>query len=263
MTENLKGAAALLLCVGMLAACGAPEEVANIQPQISVQSKAAAYVQLFQVAALRQTATDGANITCRDFPGTYSLGDSRLPRCSADGSVAAKCEVQVPWELGKETEARAELQVPFNERLIFVVQGMATSPLGGAHTVVRGCTDNVIFAPGTPHQTIAIEALATTGAACPTGTGCETGMQCHQDPTYFPGGYCSKLPCSSDAECPPGGVCISDPTLGGLCARPCNATQDCAGAGTGTQLYACEGRLGVAGCQRVCVWPQYNIPGKC
>lgn len=259
----MKRRVTILGLLGALTACGGQESVVFIQPQISVQSKALGFVQLFQVEALRQTASDGANITCRDFPGTYQLGDPRLPRCSPDAKTAAKCAAQIPWEIGKEVDGRAELQVPFNERLIFVVQGMATSPLGGTHAVVRGCQDNLIFAPGVTHQTLTIDAHATTGAACAAGEGCESGLECHQDPIFFPGGYCSKRGCGSDAECPPGAVCISDPSLGGLCARPCNATQDCTGAGTGTQLYTCEGRMGVAACQRVCIWPQYNPGGKC
>ncbi|MBW2733878.1 MAG: hypothetical protein JRH20_15935 [Deltaproteobacteria bacterium] len=252
-----------LAMIASLAACGASEDVVAIAPLISVQSKAIGFVQVFRVAALRQTTTDGQNISCDDFPATFQLGDARLQKCSPDPSVAATCEAQVPWELGKEIEARVDLQVPFNERLLFVVEGVASNPLaGGTHVVVRGCQGNLIFATGATHQTIAISAQATLGAACPTGAGCELGLQCHQDPTNFPGGYCTQRPCSSDAQCPPGGVCINDPS-GGICARPCNATQDCAGAGINNELYNCEGRLAPTGCQRVCVWPAYNPSGKC
>lgn len=254
---------ATLLSVALLVACGAPEQIGNVQPEILVHSKAVGFVQVFQVMALRHAATDGSNITCRDFPGKYQLGHQALQRCSADSKIAQGCEVQLPWQIGSEAEARAELKVPFNERLIFVVEGRASSPLGGTHAVVRGCRDNVIFAQGATHQTITLEAVATTGLACTSQDQCEPGMQCIQDPVNFPGGYCSVAPCTSDAQCPPGGVCIIDAARGNLCARPCNATTDCGGSGSGTQLYNCEGRNGPEGCKRVCVWPQFVGGGSC
>ena len=70
------------------------------------------------------------------------------------------------------------------------------------------------------------------GAACTADTQCE--QQCLDNERHFPGGMCT-IPCSTDAHCPSGSVCIDEE--GGVCVVTCSVDADCAAFGRG---FACD-----------------------
>lgn len=91
-------------------------------------------------------------------------------------------------------------------------------------------------------------------ARCGDGVGC-AGADCiellytHDDGSEAGGTFCSER-CSTDADCPATGVCVSvdvDPPLRFLCAPPCATAADCF---TGTR---CATLLGPADVTAVCL----------
>jgi hypothetical protein len=89
--------------------------------------------------------------------------------------------------------------------------------------------------------TLVAIALAIAATACtpstsssprlPIGSACATSGQCGTGAFYcdlgWPSGYC-KVPCTSDASCPGGTVCVGAGMLsGGACLVPCQVTSDC------------------------------------
>jgi hypothetical protein len=79
----------------------------------------------------------------------------------------------------------------------------------------------------------------TVGAACTADTQCQ--QQCLMNDRHFPGGMCT-LPCTADAGCPNGSVCIAEE--GGVCVVTCRNDADCAGFGRG---FACDSEARVNG----------------
>jgi hypothetical protein len=99
-----------------------------------------------------------------------------------------------------------------------------------------------VIRAGTRRGAISVAiALAIAAAACtpstsssqrlPIGSACATSGQCGTGAFYcdlgWPSGYC-KVPCSGDAGCPGGTVCVGAGMLtSGACLVPCQVTSDC------------------------------------
>ncbi len=60
------------------------------------------------------------------------------------------------------------------------------------------------------------------GGSCANDGECSGSMKCD---TTAPNGYCYQSGCSTSADCPTGGVCVTDSP--NFCVKLCTASSDC------------------------------------
>lgn len=210
-------------------------------------------IRAFQVYVLKSKTADGTPVSCVDFPGTYLPDDSRLAQVVVPPA-------SIPWFGGTDEAAVEHIEVPAKESLVVVVTGLR--PYGsGVHTVALGCEHDLVFNAGA-NEPVSVDVKATAGRACGSEPDCVTNLTCHTGPEFV-GGYCAKLGCSAETDCPPGTACAADTDSGGLCLRACDTVADC-GVVSPQSTQECVGRVGpVAGCVSVCVWPTWNAASAC
>jgi len=221
-------------------------------------------IDFYQLTVLRSTTKKGARLTCGDIPGQYRLNSPDLVILSTRTIQRAKKDIS--------PEVVGQVSIPTGQQVVIVVEAVATDGKGKYHIVGRGCAHDVNYkscstVPVGYDSPLAIDVIATTGAACAADSDCETGskMRCNKGP-YFQGGYCAKIGCATDGTCPPGAVCVSDPLWGGLCGRKCSTITDCKLNSTSTQeQQACVCRLGptTAGYAKACLHVLYNTKYSC
>ena len=243
-----------IIALASLAACG--PSPARISAAVVVDKTPFLFIEMFDVGILRSKAIDGQPIDCSIFPNPISNLD--------DPRIQLVRRAQLTWQQSTE-EANVQLQqIPSGEPLIVYVEGRANFPAGNTpHVVARGCIENQVFSPGAGNPPVPVNVTATTGAACSSDVDCGSpNLTCHVDPTLSLGGvgYCAKIGCGSNQECPPGAVCISDGASGGLCARRCSALSDCE---TVPQVHRCITRQGPDGCEQMCGAQQWNVGSGC
>ena len=241
----------LLGAAACVTTCVAPpdERVGGLRLGIVQDSAIFKIIEAFQIHVVKATTTAGASVTCGDIPSNFKLGDTQLlPMIDPLG---------IPWKGGTEEARSPSFQVPAGEKVVVVVTGL-TRYEKGVHTVARGCQDNLILKAGST-QDLSIDVKATTGMACMATPECELNLICNKGAS-FPGGYCAKVGCTGDIQCPPGSHCISDTSLGGICLGMCDAPKDC-----DTSRQDCVGRIGptAKGCAAVCIWPLWSTGNKC
>lgn len=266
--RRLNGKLGLLTLIALAAGgCGAPtENIGSLGARIVIDRKVLTYVKAFQVFALKPTTTSGQSVTCDDFPSNFRISeppDPRLQYCfpESDPVAYAGCKDQINWN-GAQTEAQMKLKVPSGQRLLLIVKGIAPTS-SGTLAVARGCVEGLQLTEGEA-RTVTVDALATMGASCFTDNDCElhNDIKCQRD-ANLPGNYCGKVGCNADQDCLPGSVCVLNDATAGFCARPCDTSADCKGAGQSPKFYNCEGRTGPGGCQKVCIWPEWNKNYAC
>ncbi|MFH1130681.1 MAG: hypothetical protein V1754_05060 [Pseudomonadota bacterium] len=235
----------------LLAACSDPGPA---QGQFSVVIRDPTVfksIRVFRLYVFKTTSTLEATVTCDEFPSVYHAESKELQTIA---------KFQIDWTGTTDTPKFAKFTVPSDEKLILVAQGLAQHSKFGIHVVGSGCTKVDGFAPGTTDNEIEIDVKATTGADCSNPADCEANLTCHQGPSSNTG-YCAKLVCSQDGDCPPGSRCVFDSTTGNLCARPCASVGDCL---TYPQTQDCVGRLTPGGgCVNVCVYSEWNKDQSC
>jgi hypothetical protein len=79
----------------------------------------------------------------------------------------------------------------------------------------------------------------SVGAACAVDGDC--AQLCLINDRHFPGGMCTQ-PCTGNADCPAGSVCLAEE--GGTCVVSCRTNADCAAFGRG---FACDSEAQVSG----------------
>lgn len=248
----------LALLASVAGACSPPPapdgELGRARVALVSDSAIFTQIQVFQIHVVKGETATGASVTCSDIPGNYRPGDSQLV-------PVLDPPKNIPWNQSAEEAKVQKFEVPANTKLVFLVKGL-TQYTKGIHTIAFGCQDNLTFSPGSL-QDVAIDVKATTGAPCNAQPECEVNLICHKGQD-FNGGYCAKLGCTGDQDCPPGSLCASDSTLGGICLRRCETQRDCT-TSPFQLVQECVGRTGptVKGCARVCVWPLWNKTNAC
>jgi hypothetical protein len=245
---------ALLLGAIVAASCAPPpdEQVGTLRFGIVQDSAIFKIIEAFQIHVVKATTTAGASVTCSDIPSNFRPGDTQLQTLIDP--------VGIPWKGSTDEVRSSTFKVPGGEKAVVIVTGL-TRYEKGVHTVARGCLDNLIFKAGST-ESLSVDVKATTGMACTTTPECEVNLVCNTG-TTFPGGYCAKVSCMGDVQCPPGTHCVTDSSLGGICLGICDAAKDCATSPPQTQ--DCDGRVGytTSGCPAVCVYPLWNKANKC
>jgi hypothetical protein len=254
-----RGGELLLACsAALLVACAPPpepgEELGQARLALVSDSMIFTLIQVFQIHAVKGETASGASVTCGDIPGNYRPGDGMLV-------PVLDPPKNIPWNQSTVEATVQKFEVPAAQKLVILVKGL-TQYSKGIHTIASGCQDNLTFAPGTL-QEIAVDVKATTGAACNAQPECELNLVCHKGQD-FNGGYCARLGCTGDQDCPPGSTCASDSTTGGICLRRCETQRDCT-TSPFQLVQECVGRAGPTskGCGRVCVWPLWNKANAC
>jgi hypothetical protein len=241
----------LLVGAALVASCAAPpdESIGALRLGIVQDSAIFKVIEAFQIHVIKATTTAGASVTCGDIPSNFRLGDTQLQPVIDP--------VGIPWTGGTEEARSQSFQVPAGEKVVVVVTGL-TRYEKGVQTIARGCQDNLILKAGAKEE-LTIDVKATTGMPCTTTPECELNLICNKG-AGFPGGYCAKIGCTGDVQCPPGAHCISETSLGGICLGTCDASKDC-----DTTRQDCVGRIGptTKGCGAVCAWPLWNSGNKC
>jgi hypothetical protein len=253
-------ASILIALAPALAACAPPPvaDAATGRLGLALVSDSAIFkvVQVWQIHVVKAQTATGASVTCSDIPGNYRPGDGVLV-------PVLDPPKNIPWSGGTDEAKVQRFDVPVDTKLVIVVKGLALYA-SGVHSAAAGCQDNLTFKADTTTD-VTVDVKATTGAACNSQPECEPALICHKGPD-FNGGYCAKLGCAGDQDCPPGAVCASDGALGGICLRRCETQRDCTvDTAKGQLVQACEGRLGptAGGCAEVCVYPLWNKSNKC
>jgi len=250
---NLYRRFAFLLAISS-AACGLPQEgdIGQFQVALVRNNTVFRVTQVFQLHVFRAVTRSGASVTCSDIPTNFRPGDELLLEVPDSPR-------SIPWKQ-KTTEATIQnVVVPPDEKLVIVALALAQWGIKGVHTVGTACQDNLSFSAGTS-QTVPLTMRPTSGAVCLQTSECWAGLSCEKS---FPGGYCLKLGCAGDQDCPPGSRCISDETAGNVCLATCEGISDCNTAPPQTQV--CEGRFGPTsgGCGNSCVYPLWKVGNKC
>lgn len=251
----MRRCSAIATALALLGACQPPADEARpphgqLRAAIVVDRALHGFVQVFQLVVIRAATRDGVPVLCAEMPEVIDIEDPRI--------VPLAEPRQIPWD-GATTEARVEsISVPANQPLVIVVKGL-TRNAQGTFVVGRGCADNLTYTGGTTHQE-SIDVRAATGAPCAMPAECEPGLDCYSS-AELPGGYCAKVGCTADADCPPGSRCAADAAGSAICARICGSQQDC----EPTQSQDCVNRLGPDGtCGRpVCVYPLWSKSKEC
>ena len=161
----------LSAALALACACAPPPEGSTGQLRLGIVQDSAIFqvIEAFQIQVIKATTTAGASVTCSDIPGTFRVGNPQL--------VSVIEPVGFAWKPSSdEAHTPQPFQVPADEKLVIIVQGLARQTTSGVHTVARGCVDSkdeggarvaLAFKAGST-QDLAVDVRATTGAACAT-----------------------------------------------------------------------------------------------
>ncbi|MCB9554990.1 MAG: hypothetical protein H6707_02725 [Deltaproteobacteria bacterium] len=247
----------LLVITAIAAGCSAPpqaERLSTLQASVVIDTTVHATARLFRLVVIKSTTTESKIFSCADYPTTYDLGDSRLQIIKP---------VELSWTGSRDDAVIEKIRIPANQSVAVLVAALAPTADGKPFNVGRGCLDSVTVSEGTS-ATKWIDVRATTGASCQSTADCENSggmaLECQTDPA-FNGGYCAKLSCNGDFECPPGARCIPYPATGGFCARQCQAQGNNSDCERGQQ---CVGRIdSSASCSPVCLPTSFAAQEQC
>ena len=265
-TANRLVAACLLLLIATGCSDPEPEVIpcpkrdGSANPGFVTDRELQKIIDFYQLTVLKNTTRKGSRLTCGDIPGTYRLNNPELVILSTQTIQRSK--------KGISPEVVGNVSIPTGQQVVIVVEAVAKDGTGNFHIIGRGCAQDINYkscstVPVGYDSPLAIDVIATTGAACAADTDCEKGMRCNKGANFM-GGYCAKIGCSNDGICPPGAVCVSDQLWGGLCGRKCSTITDCKITATQGQM-DCVCRLGptTAGQALACLHPQYNTKYSC
>jgi hypothetical protein len=254
----------LVILVAWGLGCGLPpgnDQPAGVRLALVTDTYLFKVIQVVQVNVIKAASSPGL-LSCLDVQGgKYNPDDPRFELLVSPPPAKALTGHSPTKEVVIDS-----FEVPAGERALILVRGLAQHA-GGTFPVAQGCKDELMFEAGSANP-VEIDVTASTGAACSEVADCQVGLSCQRTPdklSPFYGGYCAKVGCGGDQDCPPGSRCISSSSGGNLCLRACEAYGDCTIVSGGQAVQDCVGRVGptVKGCGAVCVYPTWDKAREC